>query len=66
MNVTCGNATLIIFKIIQFLEEHRTSLNSEKLHYYIDECIKKPQCLFELQSQQEDVDHFCQLEKQLL
>jgi hypothetical protein len=41
----------VIFKVIQFLEEYRTSLNNgQKLNYYIDEYIKKRYCLFELQN----------------
>ncbi|CAF1249725.1 unnamed protein product [Didymodactylos carnosus] len=59
------NRQPIIFKVIQFLEEYRNSLNGEKLNNYIDECIKKRQCLFELQNQQSDIDYFYQLEKNL-
>lgn len=55
---TYGNKQPILFKFIEFLQENRTSLNDDKLIFYIDQCVNKSQCLLELQNQQADIDHF--------
>ena len=59
------NKLPIIINVIDFLEEHRLYLTREKLHNYIDKCMGKRQCLIELESQQENIDYFNILAKQM-
>lgn len=62
-----NNKQPIILQVIEFLERHRLRLNDEmKLNNYVDECVKKRQCLLELENQQADYDYFDDLERKIL